>query len=126
MGRGAVSTGQITIFPDEAAALDRLLSAYTVTEEGDPGAVALVRFLRRLATVPQDHSVYEAALAPAAHVGRIEPASRRGGRRGEFIRAVCSCGGFTGPKVKFRHTAQRHLDQHLAQVAQDPAKELIG
>lgn len=45
----------------EAAALDRLLDAYTagVGDEGDPGLECLRRVHRKLANLPQDHALYD-------------------------------------------------------------------
>lgn len=50
----------VSVSPRQAAALHRLLSAYVVTEEGDPGLEdlrALMVFVERL---EQDHSLYVA------------------------------------------------------------------
>lgn len=43
----------------EAAALHRLLQAYVLTEQDDPGMPELRALYARLADAPQDHSVYE-------------------------------------------------------------------
>jgi hypothetical protein len=50
----------------EAAALDRLLSAYSVTEESDPGMDDLKAVLRKVGRLDQDHTLYEAAFREPA------------------------------------------------------------
>lgn len=43
----------------EAAALDRLLDAYTSTEGSDPGLPELRSLLVKVGRLPQDHGAYE-------------------------------------------------------------------
>lgn len=50
--------------PREAAALDRLLDAYVITEQGDPGIEELRSVRKKLLLVAQDHTVYVRALGP--------------------------------------------------------------
>jgi len=50
----------------EAAALDRLLDAYTITETTDPGIEDLRRVRDKVRRLPQDHTVYEQAAEVAA------------------------------------------------------------
>ena len=55
----------LNLTPREAAALDRLLAAYVVTEEGDPGLEDLKSVRRKLLLFPQDHTLYVAPTATA-------------------------------------------------------------
>ncbi len=48
----------LMLTPRQAAALDRLLDAYTHTEEGDPGMEDLRAVRHKLLLFPQDHTVY--------------------------------------------------------------------
>lgn len=49
---------RVTIYPREAAALDRLLDAYIATDEGDPGREDLARLRGRVRRIRQDHTAY--------------------------------------------------------------------
>lgn len=51
----------LDLTPREAAALHRLLDAYTLTETTDPGIDDLRRLRARVGHLPQDHAAYEAA-----------------------------------------------------------------
>lgn len=53
----------LNISAREAAALDRLLDAYTAGpgDEGDPGLEDLRAVHRKIGRLPQDHALYEAA-----------------------------------------------------------------
>lgn len=48
----------IALTPREAAALDRLLDAYTRTEQADPGLEDLKSVRKKLLTVNQNHIAY--------------------------------------------------------------------
>lgn len=50
---------QLRMSPREVAAVYRLLDAYLVTEESDPGLADLVRVHRGLSELQMDHSAYE-------------------------------------------------------------------
>lgn len=56
-------TSPLDLTPREAAALDRLLDAYTRTEEGDPGMEDLKSVRHKLLIFPQDHTVYVRAFS---------------------------------------------------------------
>lgn len=49
----------LNLTPREAAALDRLLQAYTGTDESDPGRDELLAVLAKVGRLPQDHAAYE-------------------------------------------------------------------
>lgn len=49
---------RVAIPPREAAALDRLLDAYLVTEPNDPGLADLARLRERLRNLDMDHEAY--------------------------------------------------------------------
>lgn len=60
---------RLTVTPREAAALDRLLQAYLVTEDGDPGMGDLRTLYSKLRQIDQDHTVYDAAFGVARPTG---------------------------------------------------------
>lgn len=57
---------RLSLTPREAAALDRLLYAYTLTDDTDPGLADLRSAHEKVGRLTQDHTVYEAPTTAAA------------------------------------------------------------
>jgi hypothetical protein len=64
-------SARLSITARQAAALDRLLSAYLVTDENDPGRDDLALLKVKVERVPQDHTAYDPPAELATDVARL-------------------------------------------------------
>lgn len=64
-------SGRLSITVRQAAALDRLLSAYIATDEDDPGLDDLVPLKVKVERLPQDHTAYAPPVESATDVARL-------------------------------------------------------